>query len=155
MRLVRLAAWVVFCLACDAQRPQGSTLDGPPADLTARSKELFSRYGAAISAPRPEALAGFYHADGALRVINGTTTRMSRAQLDSVYRTAWTPPAFFAWEDLQYDSLDVGTVVVTGGFRWTPAGRTDTLRYLYAAVLQVSDTGLAIRVEHETPRPPR
>ena len=152
MRLAIFLGWIALVVAC-GKPPQQLVLDGPPADLKATAQELFSQYETAIRTPRREALARFYHFDGAVRVINGITTHMSRAQLDSVYRNAWTPPAFFAWEDLRYDSLDVGIVVVTGGFRWTPAGRADTLRYLYAAVLHAVDSGMAIRVEHETLRP--
>ena len=146
---------VLVLVACSPAREGNASVDGPPADLAASARELFARYESAIVTPHREAIASFYHPDGAIRVINGTTSRMSRAQLDSVYRTTWTPPGYFAWEALSYDSLDVGTVLVTGGFRWASAGASDTARYLYAAVLQATDSGLAIRFEHETSRPGR
>jgi hypothetical protein len=146
---------LVALLACSSSPRSRSIVDGPPADLKASAQEFFAQYEAAIKAPRREAIAGFYHIEGAIRVLNGTTSRLSRPQLDSEYRTAWTPPAFFAWEELSYDSLDPGTVIVTGGFRWARLGTTDTLRYLYAAVVQAVDSGMAIRFEHETLRPSR
>lgn len=143
---------VLSLLACSStERPPA--IDGPAAGLKASAQELLARYEGAIRAHRREVIAGFYHPEGAVRVLNGTTTRSSRAQLDSRYRTAWMPPAFFAWEELSYDSLDPRTVLVTGGFRWARAGTTDTARYLYAAVLQAVDSGMAIRFEHETTRP--
>ena len=144
---------VLALVACSSPSPDVSTVDGPPANLEASTRELFTRYEAAIVAHRRDALAGFYHPDGAVRVINGHTTRSSRAQLDSAYRGPWTPPAYFAWEALEYDSLDPGSMLVTGGFRWTRAGSADTARYLYAAVVQAVDSGMAIRFEHETVRP--
>jgi hypothetical protein len=146
---------VVALLACSPSSKSPSFVDGPPADLKASAQELFVQYEAAIKTSRREAIARFYHFDGAIRVLNGTTSRMSRPQLDSVYRTTWTPPAFFAWEELSYDSLDPGTVIVTGGFRWARLGTTDTLRYLYAALVHAVDSGMAIRFEHETLRPPQ
>lgn len=140
-------------LACAPSSNRARPTDGPPAHLKASARELFAQYEVAIKMGQRDAIARFYHVDGAVRVINGTTSRMSRAQLDSVYRTRWTPPAFFAWDALAYDSLDPGTVLVTGGFRWARPGGSDTANYLYAAILQTVDSGLAIRFEHETLRP--
>jgi hypothetical protein len=147
---------VLALFACSSSSGERRlAVDGPPANLKASAEQLYLLYEDALKAPRRESLAGFYHFDGAVRVINGKTSRMSRSQLDSVYRTPWVPPAFFEWEQLSYDSLDPATVLVTGGFRWSRAGAVDTMRYLYAAVLQAVDSGLAIRFEHETIRPPQ
>jgi hypothetical protein len=146
---------LIALLACSYSPRSRSIADRPPAGLKASAQEFFAQYEAAIKTPRREAIAGFYHREGAIRVLNGTTSRLSRLQLDSVYRTTWTPPAFFAWEELSYDSLNPGTVIVTGGFRWARHGATDTLRFLYAAVVQAVDSGMAIRFEHETLRPPQ
>ena len=142
-------------LACSPSSNVPAATAGPTADLEASAKTLFAQYDAAVKTGQRDAIARFYHVDGAVRVINGTTSRMSRAQLDSVYRGPWTPPAFFAFEALAYDSLDPASVLVTGGFRWARPGASDTANYLYAAVLQAIDSGLAIRFEHETLRPPR
>src|SRR5687768_11189051 len=150
---VRGRLLLLVLLACSPSSSVPASTNGPPADLEATARELFAQYEAAIKTGRRDAIARFYHVDGAVRVINGTTSRMSRAQLDSVYRTTWTPPAFFAWDALAYDSLDPGSVLVTGGFRWARPGASDTANYLYAAVLQAVDSGLAIRFEHETLRP--
>jgi hypothetical protein len=146
---------VLAVLACSSSSEVQIIADGLPADPGASAQELFAQYEAAIKAHRREAIARFYDVAGVVRVINGTTSRLSRAQLDSVYRTTWTPPAFFAFDTLAYDVLDPGTVLVTGGFRWARAGASDTAHYLYAAVLQAADSGMVIRFEHETLRPPR
>ena len=150
----RSPIFLVLVLAC---APQGEelVLDGPPADLKASSRELYAQYESAIRESRREVLASFYHFRGALRVFNGAAERVSRAGLDSAYQSSWVAPTFFAWEDLTFDSLQVGTVLVTGGFKWLSKGATDTSRFLYVAVLQAADSGMAITFEHETLRPPR
>lgn len=52
-------------------------------------------------------------------------------------------------------SISAGQVVVTGGLRWQTAGKPDTARYIYAALVVAVDSGMAIVFEHETLRPPR
>ena len=138
---------------CKLEQVPGPALNGPSTDLTASAAALFEQYGAAISAPRREAIAGFYHFAGATRIIDGRRTDLSRAQLDSVYRYRWTPPAYFAWEGLRFDSLGPGQVLVTGEFAYQPLGEADTGRYLYTGIVQASDSGLGIRFEAETTRP--
>jgi hypothetical protein len=145
---------LALCIsACSPARPH--LLDGPPPDLKASSAELFQQYGAAISAPRREALARFYHHQGAVRVLNGARSALTPTELDSIYRGPWIPPEYFAWDALAYDSLGPGLVVVTGGFRWKARDRPDTVRYLYTALLEAVDSGMVIRFEQETVRPPR
>ena len=46
-------------------------------------------------------------------------------------------------------------VLVTGGFLWQSAGQQDTAHYIYAALLEAVDSGMAMRFEHETARPVR
>jgi len=153
---------VATSIACssqtgDAKAPQAAvpagTLRPPPADLRARSAELYKQYEAAITAPRREALAGFYHPGGATRVINGARREMTRVELDSLYRGPWNPPEAFAWDHLDYDSIGPGLVLVLGGFRWKGRGRLDTAQFLYTAILQAVDSGMTIRFEQETARP--
>lgn len=81
--------------------------------------------------------------------------RFTRAELRSKYLDSWSPPAFFAWEGLHFDSIGPGEVIVTGGFRWQSTGQMDTVPYIYAALLVAVDSGMAIVFEHETLRPPR
>jgi len=154
-RTFELIASVGLVLAaCTSPPATPMLIDGPPSDLKASSAELFDQYGAALSAPRPEALAGFYHYAGALRVFNGVRRAMTRAELDSIYRRSWNPPEYFAWEQLTYDSIAPRLVIVTGGFRWKSRGGRDTTRFLYTALLEAVDSGMTIRFEEETLRPP-
>jgi hypothetical protein len=133
------------CRPADGPEP----LD-PPVDLRASATALYDSYTTALTEGRPEALSSFYHPDGAIRVINGFTRRATRAGLDSSYRSGWNPPAFFAWDSLAFDSIAPGNVIVTGAFRWLEQGKRDTTRWLYAALLQATDSELSIRFEHET-----
>lgn len=146
-------AVAAFCTHACSARPHAQQLDRPPGDLKASAAALYQAYGEALMTPRRAAIAGFYHYDGALRVINGVPRRVSRAVLDSIYRGPWSPPTFFTWEGLEFDSVGPGRVIVTGGFRWQGSGRRDTSRYIYTALLEAVDSGLAIRFEHETLRP--
>lgn len=140
--------------AASSCRPAG----GPerldlPGDLRASAATLYDSYTTALTEGRPEALSSFYHPDGAIRVINGFARRATRAGLDSSYRSGWSPPAFFAWDSLAFDSIAPGQVIVTGTFRWVEQGKRDTTHWLYAALLQGIESGLSIRFEHETLKP--
>ena len=145
---------LVFALTgCTLEQGAPPVLHGPTADITASAAALFEQYGAAISAQRREDIGGFYHFGGATRIIDGRRTDLSRVQLDSVYRYRWTPPAYFAWDGLRFDSLGPGQVLVTGEFLYQPLGEPDTGRYLYTGIVQASDSGMGIRFEAETTRP--
>ena len=132
-----------------------SKLDGPPVDLRASAAAFYEAYGSALASARRGDIAGFYHPAGALVVFNGVARRFTRAELQDKYQYSWSPPAFFAWEGLSFDSAGPGEVLVTGGFRWQGAGQRDTVPYIYAALLEAVDSGLAIVFEHETLRPRR
>ena len=123
------------------------------ADLRASAADLYEAYGSALSTPRREEIAGFYHADGALIVFNGEARRQTQAELRTRYERSWSPPTFFAWDGLRFDSTGPGEVLVTGGFRWQSTGQRDTVPFIYAALLVAEDSSLAIVFEHETIRP--
>jgi ketosteroid isomerase-like protein len=116
--------------------------------------ELYASYAAALRAHRRDTLASFYHPDGATIVLNGVRRMPTNAGIDSTYRGAgWQGPAFFAFDSLRFEPIAPRSVLVTGGFRWLPAQSSDTLRYVYLAILDRTPDGLRIRVEHETERP--
>ena len=140
---------ISMTIACSPPAPATPT-DGPPGDLVASATRFFDAYGNAVREGRSDALAGFYVPSGAVRVLNGQRQRLTRSALDSMYRGGWQAPGYFAWENLEFDSLDAERVIVTGFFRWQTRGSADTSRYTYAALLQTADSGLAIRFEHET-----
>lgn len=147
--LLRLTAALVVAAACT--RPVVRTGDSAgPADLGAQAEQMYRAYGEALTTPRPELLSGFYHPDGALIVLDGVAGRYTRQEIDTRYRTAWTAPAFFAWDSLAFDSIGPGQLLVTGNLRWQSKGQPDTSRVIYAALLVAADSGLAIRFEHET-----
>jgi hypothetical protein len=151
----RHASACLLLVACISTPAPSLTLGGPSADLKASTAELYLRYGAALSGRQRGSLARFYHHDGALIVFNGRRLLLTRSAIDSTYGESWAPPEYFAWDDLAYDSIGPGLVVVTGGFRLKSRGRSDTTRFIYAALLEAVDSGMAIRFEHETARPPR
>ncbi len=151
--LTALTALGVLAVACGQRPAPGLMPASPPTDLEAAAAALYEAYGSALATPRRGAIAGFYHQDGALVVLNGVSRRLTRAELEAKYQGAWSPPAFFAWDALAFDPIGPAEVIVTGGFRWQSAGRPDTVPYIYAALLVAVDSGLAIIFEHETLRP--
>ncbi len=148
-----LMALALLAAACAPGATPAPRRDGPPMDLRAAAAAHYEAYGSALATPRRDAIAGFYHPEGALVVFNGVARRSTRAELDARYRGPWSPPAFFAWEGLTFDAIGADQVIVTGGFRWQGAGQRDTVPYIYAALLVAVDSGLAIVFEHETLRP--
>lgn len=152
--IATLTTLALLVSACAPSSTPESTRDGPPADLQAGAAALYEAYGSALATPRREDIAGFYHPDGALVVFNGVARRFTQAELQNKYQRSWSPPAFFAWDGLRFDSIGPGEVLVTGGFRWQSTGQRDTVPYIYAALLVPVDSGMAIVFEHETLRPP-
>lgn len=148
-----MTALAVLAAAC-APRAAPVPVPGSPAPgLKARAAAHYEAYGSALATPLREAIAGFYHHDGALVVLNGVARRQTQAELQAKYQGPWSPPAFFAWDGLAFDSIGPGRVLVTGGFRWQAAGQRDPVPYIYAALLVAVDSGMAITFEHETLRP--
>ncbi len=154
-RLIFAFATAGLGIACTSENaPPSSAPSGAPADLVASTQRLYQRYGAALAGGNRAVLADFYHVQGARLVFNGAPQRLSQAQLRELYTTVWERPAYFAWDSLTFDSLSTTQVLVNGGFRWQAPGTADTVRFIYAALLVVQDSSMAIVFEHETPRPP-
>lgn len=154
LRPLRLVLVLLLgAMACAPDPGVPAQAGGPAADLKGAAAEHYEAYGQALAGAQRSAIATFYHPDGALIVFNGEARRQSRADLQGEYEGAWSPPAYFAWENLAFDLLAPGEVIVTGGFKWQSVGAPDTLRFIYAAVLVARDSGLGIVFEHETLRP--
>ena len=150
-------SWLALALAacflgCKPQLPPPHT-DGPPQDLLASAARFYDAYARDLRAGYGAALAQYYAPEGALMAFAGHRRRLSRSSIDSIYRTTWQGPSYFAWDSLTFDSLSPSLVLVTGGFRWQAAGSRDTTPFIYVSLLEAVDSGLALRFEHETPNP--
>ena len=139
-------------VACRPHPPAPADQRSEP--LVRSAEQLYDAYVRDVRAERRGSLAGYYDPRGALIVIGGHRQYYSRAAIDSFYRGPWQAPAFFAWDTLAFDSLAPDVVVVTGRFRWLRRGTADTASFIYAALVQPTDSGMFIRMEHETPAPP-
>ena len=150
-----LLTLIALLEACSSVPDAARSTDGPPQDLLASSRRLYDQYEAALQAGNRGRLASFYHPEGAVFVLNGRRIlKTSKQSIDSVYTgTSWSPPEYFEFEGLAFDSLSPSEVIATGRFLWHRTGAPDTTRYLYAALLVAIDSGMAIRFEHETPLP--
>jgi hypothetical protein len=145
-------ALVACCLGCKAQPPPPHT-DGPPQDLLASAARFYDAYARDLRGGHGGALAQYYAPEGAFIAVAGHRMRLSRSSIDSIYRTSWQGPAYFEWDSLTFDSLSPSLVLVTGGFRWQAADSRDTTPFIYVSLLEAVDSGLALRFEHETPKP--
>ena len=150
-RWLTIAGLVSLVTSCTSERSASGT-DGPPPDLLRSAARFYDAYGKDLREHRRERLAQYYAPEGALFVIAGRRMQVSRPGIDSLYK-GWEGPAYFAWDSLRFDSLSPSLVLVTGGFDWQVRGSRDTARFIYASILQAIDSGLAIRFEHETPKP--
>src|SRR6266849_10564540 len=148
-----VAGFLAVVAACNRQPPRST--DRPSEDLLRSAVQFYDAYSQDARAHRREKLAQYYAPSGALIVLAGQRRFYSRAAIDSFYRGTWQGPAYFAWDTLAFDTLSSNLVLVTGRFRWLARGTTDTTRYIYASILQMVDSDLAIRVEQETPAPSR
>jgi len=156
LRATAASSLVVLLMACGPEpAPEASQAENPHADLLQNATALYQHYGADIAHGRADSLSRYYHPSGALIVRDGHSRRLSRAGIDSMYGGDWTPPTYFAWDSLAFDSVAPREVLATGGFYWHVRGQPDTLRFIYAALLQRVDSAMAIRFEHETLRPSR
>lgn len=142
----------VFCIATGVTACSPST--SPESELSSEAgRQFYQRYEAALQARRGDTLAAFYRQDSARIIINGMSLQLSNAGIDSIYRGDWQGPSDFAFEDLHFEPIGPGQLLVTGGFNWIVSESSDTLPFIYLAILEQTDVGPRIRLEHETQRP--
>ena len=101
-----------------------------------------------------EGIIARYHPDGAYLLGNGHKAFETRDSIAAHYRTQWSRPAAFRWEDLSYEPVGADAVVVAGRFVWEAHGR-EPARFSYTGLLVRSGGGLRIRLEDESGAPPR
>jgi hypothetical protein len=153
MNLCRKGILSLLLVHASCSPQSRSNTDGSPRDLVRSASEFYEAYGRDLRAHSRTKLSQYYDPDGATVIFEGERRFLSRAALDSFYQNTWPAPAYFDWDSLSYDSLSPELVAVTGAFRWLPGGSRDTARYLYASILRAADSGLVIRLEHETGAP--
>jgi hypothetical protein len=139
-------------VGCEPPNPPLHT-DGPPQDLLASTARFYDAYARDLRAGHAGALAQYYAPEGVLVAGANYRMRLPRSAIDSMYRTSWKAPEYFAWDSLTFDSLSPSLVLVTGGFHWQAARSRDTTRFMYVSILEAVDSGLALRFEQETPNP--
>ena len=116
-------------------------------------RQLYAAYEVALRAHHADTLAAFYRPTGARIIVNGIAMDLSNAGLDSIYRGSWEGPSYFAFDDLRFEQISPAQVLVTGGFRWLRPQSVDTMHFIYLAILEQTEVGPRIRLEHETLRP--
>lgn len=150
--MIPVRAVAVLTVVLCACRPAsvGRRSDHAPADLVASAQSFYKAYEQALKTGDKARLGPLYHPAGAHIVVNGRPTFWTRAGLDSAYRNEWTQPTFFTWDSLRFEAHPPTRVLVYGRFRWAFATRPDTTAFAYVSILEMVDSTLAIRFEHET-----
>lgn len=145
----------VLCVAASA--PACSEAPERPIDAQDLSPEtarrMYQAYEAALRAHRSDTLAAFYRPVGARIIVNGNAMDLTGSGIDSLYRGNWQGPSYFAFEDLEFEQISSAQILVTGSFRWLSPQSSDTGRVIYLAIVEQTDVGPRIRLEHETERP--
>ena len=94
------------------------------------------------------AIAALYDPDGAILVRNGERIAASPADMVQRYaRESWQPPVTFAWQNLHFEAVGAGAVVILGEFAWGGGGSPQI--GTYHALLRREEGRLFIRIEDE------
>jgi hypothetical protein len=143
---------LVLITACASRQP---ATPAPP-DLRAQATAFFEHYAVSLRNGERQRIASYYMPTGATIILNGSRRFLTSAEIDARYRGAgWQPPAWFAWDGMEFEQLNDRQVAATGHFRWVSRGQADTTRMIYFGLLENTADGLRIRIEHETEAPRR
>ncbi len=123
----------------------------PAADVAAEARRFMDGYARDLAAGDRAAVAGRYSRQGVVFVNEKGRETVSFADNRRRYLTAWTPPAAFAWRDLEVRAVARDAAEATGGFDWTRAPAAAPLRFAYRAELRREAGGLKIALEDERP----
>jgi hypothetical protein len=123
----------------------------PRAPQIVREAEAFmAAYALELAAGNRAALGARYDRRGAyLQGFAGDVYSDQPAIAAFYAGPEWAPPRAFAWQNLRYEPVGPGAVLVVGRFLWTPATGAP-LTASYTALLVRDGRVLRIRMEHES-----
>jgi hypothetical protein len=124
--------------------------------LVAGAQAFMDAYATDLRAGARERIADRYDPRGAWLVGNGQKALHPADSIRARYVNQWRPPASFEWQDLSYEVVGPGAVVVTGRFIWSVSAAR-RLPCSYTALLLRQDGRFRIRLEDEScdPTPPQ
>ncbi len=96
------------------------------------------------------ALADRYHPDGAYFLGDGEKMFEAHAKTRQYYASKWVAPTAFQWDELSYEPLGSGAILVLGKFKLQHAGKPEVRTYSYSALLVPVACQLKIRMEDES-----
>jgi hypothetical protein len=120
------------------------------ASVTREAERFMAEYGDDLRRGDREAIAARYHSGGTIFLGNGNKQTLTKAQVAAGYLEKWSPPAAFAWRDLDYEPIGPDAVVVTGRFDWTRTVGTPPETQSYMGLLRREGALLKIRIEDES-----
>lgn len=120
-----------------------------PRDPAAEARAFMEGYGRDLIGGNREGIADRYDRRGAYLLGNG---RKDLEPFDSIaarYRTEWSPPPSFEWQNLSFEPVGPDAVAVAGRFLWGREGAAP-LAASYSALLVRQEGRLRIRIEDES-----
>jgi len=143
---------VVLCGLAAACATAGPSTRADASSIEAEARTFMDDYARDLLAGDREAIASRYDRRGAYLLGNGSKRFESWDSIAAGYRTGWSAPARFEWQDLSYEPIGTDAVAVMGRFVWHPA-QGAPLTLSYSGLLVRREDGLRIRMEDESVDP--
>jgi len=154
MRHIALLALALAAPALAQPAPAPRAPARAEAPIVAEARAFMAAYARDLLAGDRAAIAARYDRRGAWRVGGGQKTFERWTDIRDHYAGPdWTPPARFAWIDLDYEAVGPNAVVVVGLFGWGIGGGGGTVILSYTALLVRQGRALRIRLEDESRAP--
>lgn len=141
---------IALSLLLSAGSPSSALAEAP---IVAEARKFMEAYAKDLARGDREAIAARYDRSGVFFLVAGGREFVPYDAVAKDYRETWSPPATFEWQDLHFDPIGSEAVVVNGRFAWGLADRTQLMTY--TGFLRREDGQLRIRLEDETPVPPK
>lgn len=123
----------------------------PSPDVAAEARRFMDDYARDLAAGDRAAVAGRYSRQGVVFVNGQGRKAVSFAANRAHYLGEWTPPAAFAWRDLQVRAAGPDAAEASGGFDWTRPKAATPIRFAYRAELRREAGEFRIALEDERP----
>jgi len=157
MRIATLLAALALSANC-ASAAQGSgaaTAQQRSSPIVREAEAFMAAYARELAAGDRAAIAARYDRQGAYLQGFAGDVYETHQKIAAFYAgPQWQPPRAFAWQNLRYEPVGPGAVLVVGRFVWTPSSG-EPLTASYSALLVRQGRELRIRLEHESAATPR
>jgi hypothetical protein len=152
MKMAALMAALVLSAggSAAAQASAGVAAQQRAAPIVREAQAFMAAYARELAAGDRAGIAARYDRRGAyLQGFGGDVYETHQAITAFYAGPQWQPPRAFSWQNLRYEPVGSGAVLVVGRFVWTPVSG-EPLTASYSALLVRQGRALRIRLEHES-----